>query len=149
MLKNIIVFFLNTLFLSVVWIITKYLIKYVNEGAETTDLIRYLCFYVSRNIGVLYGLFTIVTIIYLIHILLFRILLLLYHSAVALVGLYTGILLALFVFILTNTLVMVRPTLTDMNYWFEILLAFSIGLILPYSEKWFKRMLSRQDKNLG
>lgn len=121
MLKSLLAIFINIIFLSVFW----RFIKNISIGEPPTNF-------------AFYGVLVIISLVYLIYIIVFKLILINSNQHIFVKALSAGIILSIFVFILTNTLVMVRPKLLETNYLLNLLLAFGTGFILPYSENLIK-----------
>ena len=61
-----------------------------------------------------------------------------------LIAIFTGVINVLILYIISHTLVMVAPQITDVYYLISLLKSFLIGFILPYSESIFKRFLLKK-----
>lgn len=123
MLKFFLTILINIVTLSAIWILMK------SVQYKKTD-----------NTTVFFGLLFLISIVYLIEILVFRIIFVGSSSKKCTKGLFTGVIMSIFVFVLTNTLVMVRPII-NLDYILNLLFAFTTGFILPYTEKIIKKII--------
>lgn len=84
----------------------------------------------------------IIAIIYFIYLVIFR------RTPTIKAAFSMGIIFLLIAIIISNTMVIVRPELTDIYYWINIFQAFAISFILPFSEKKIKEIIfKKSDRN--
>ena len=67
-----------------------------------------------------------------------------FNLSTLLIAIFTGVINVLILYIISHTLVMVAPQITDVYYLISLLKSFLIGFILPYSESIFKRFLLKK-----